>query len=137
MKILVFEYVTGGGLNNQELPESLFAEARLMLTELLALLTRLPSVTVLVMLDKRVVNAINLVNAEPIVLESGQHWLELLVKSTHECDAVWPIAPEFDNLLALVCNTVQSAGKRLLSSPADAVSLTANKFFNLSALMSL
>ncbi len=128
MKILVFEYVTGGGLNNQELPASLFAEARLMLTELLALLTPLSSVTVLVMLDKRVANAINLFNAEPIVLESEQHWLELLVKSAHECDAVWPIAPEFDGLLALVCNAVQSAGKRLLSASADAVSLTANKF---------
>lgn len=35
MKILVFEYITGGGFNRQELPASLAREGRLMLLALL------------------------------------------------------------------------------------------------------
>ena len=35
MKILVFEYITGGGFNKHELPDALANEGRLMLQALL------------------------------------------------------------------------------------------------------
>jgi predicted ATP-grasp superfamily ATP-dependent carboligase len=43
-------------------------------------------------------------------------------------DAAWIIAPEFDGVLERFCRAVEDANKILLTSPAKAVALTANKF---------
>ncbi len=53
MKILVFEYITGGGFNKQELPDSLVSEGSLMLNALLDDLIRLNGFEITVMLDWR------------------------------------------------------------------------------------
>lgn len=44
------------------------------------------------------------------------------------CDAVWPIAPETGGILERICRRVESAGKTLLASSGDGVSLAASKF---------
>ncbi|MDD5412439.1 MAG: hypothetical protein PHF31_13690, partial [Methylobacter sp.] len=53
MKILVFEYITGGGFNKHELPDSLASEGSLMLDALLANLRSHAGIEVTVMLDWR------------------------------------------------------------------------------------
>ena len=53
MKILVFEYITGGGYSQQEIPESLAREGRLMLLALLQNLLLLQDVELVLMLDER------------------------------------------------------------------------------------
>jgi len=65
MKILVFEYITGGGFNKQDLPDSLAREGRLMLHALLDSLRayakdkRESEINVVVMVDSRVSGLIN------------------------------------------------------------------------------
>ena len=50
LKILVFEYITGGGLNKSELPDSLAKEGLLMLRSLVNDLAKIENVETTVML---------------------------------------------------------------------------------------
>lgn len=48
-------------------------------------------------------------------------------QACERADAVWPIAPETDGILANLCAEIGSSGKMLLNSHAEAVRLTASK----------
>ena len=134
MKILVFEYITGGGLNKQALPESLLQEGRLMLQALLDDFRELKaqadyaSLSVVVMLDVRHQQQINTQGFEVAIIDANQDCATEFKHYTQQCDAVWPVAPEFDDILATYCAVVEQAKKQLLSSPANAVALTGNKY---------
>ena len=131
MKILVFEYITGGGFNKQKLPDLLKNEGRLMLQALLDSLrfqANHKDLSVMVMLDYRFKGLINTDGFKAIMIKAEQNSHEEFVRLAQECDAVWPIAPESDGVLEQVCQAVEQLGKRLLSSSSDGVALTGNKF---------
>lgn len=134
MKILVFEYITGGGFNKQELPDSLASEGRLMLNALLDNLRQHTmhetgnGVKVLVMLDSRVNGSVDTAGFDTVIIEPEHNSHEEFVRLALLCDVVWPVAPESDDILQTLCQTVEMLGKRLLTSPADAVAVTGNKF---------
>jgi len=121
----VFEYITGGGFNKQELPDSLTGEGSLMLNALLDNLIRLNSFEVTIMLDWRLANSIE-VNS--VIIRPEHDVTEEFVRLVKQSDLVWPIAPEFDGILQNLCQTVESLGKVLLTSPATAVAIAGNKF---------
>jgi predicted ATP-grasp superfamily ATP-dependent carboligase len=132
MKVLVFEYITGGGFNKQELPDSLASEGRLMLQ---ALLDNLSSsvgsgneIAVTVMLDSRVNGSINTTGFDRVIIKPAHNSHEEFTRLVQLCDAVWPIAPEFDGILQTLCQTVELLGKKLLTSPAGAVAVAGNKY---------
>jgi tyramine---L-glutamate ligase len=130
MKILIFEYITGGGLNKQELPDTLKREGRLMLQALLDDLLALDTDTIelLVMLDLRLANTITAGHHHITTIDASQDSHEEFIKLIQQCDAVWPIAPEFDDILQTLCKSVETSGKQLLTSPSAVVSLAGNKF---------
>jgi predicted ATP-grasp superfamily ATP-dependent carboligase len=134
MKILVFEYITGGGFNKQEIPDSLASEGRLMLQALLDNLRSCADhgngngITVVVMLDSRVNSSINTDGFDTVIIKPEQNGYEEFARLILDCDAVWPIAPEFDGILQTLCQAVELSGKRLLTSPASVVAVTGNKF---------
>ena len=134
MKILVFEYITGGGFNKQDLPDSLAREGRLMLHALLDSLRAYAKdkngseISVVVMVDSRVNGLINTDGFDTAIINPEHNSHEEFVRLALLCDAVWPIAPEFDSILQTLCQTVEWLGKPLLTSPASAVAVTGNKF---------
>lgn len=128
MKILVFEYITGGGFNKQELPEALAHEGRLMLQALLDNFRSCVDISVTVMLDERINGSIDTASFDAVLIRPEQNSHEVFADLIRYCDAVWPIAPEFDGILQALCHTVALSGKPLLTSPADAVALTGNKW---------
>jgi len=128
MKILVFEYITGGGFNQQELPEFLIGEGRLMLNEVLACFSRIANIELTVMLDWRVSSFINTVGIRTVNITPEANTLNEFAGLADQCDAVWPIAPEFDGILHSLCRQVELLNKILLTSPATAVTIAANKF---------
>lgn len=107
-KILIFEYITGGGLSGESVPESLAREGKMIVEALLVNFAVLPNVEVVLMKVEK--------NAEI----EFQHQLKTV-------DAVWVIAPEFAGILERFCRYVEQANKMLLTSPSKAVALTANK----------
>lgn len=128
VKILVFEYITGGGFNKQELPDSLAGEGRLMLHALLDNLTKLDSLEVTVMLDWRLDDSADIPGINTALIRPEHDATEEFSKLAKQCDLVWPIAPEFDGILQNLCQTVESLGKRLLTSSAAAIAVAGNKF---------
>ena len=126
MKILVFEYITGGGFNKQVLPGSLEREGRLMLQALLDNLAAIDDIELIVMLDERLLGSVNAGGAIATIKPEDDVMQEFS-RLAEQCDAVWPVAPEFDGILQALCQMVEQSGRILLTSPADAVALTGNK----------
>jgi predicted ATP-grasp superfamily ATP-dependent carboligase len=132
VKILVFEYITGGGFNKQELSDSLAREGSLMRNALLDNLNRLnqtrpDSFEVTVMLDWRLSDLANMAGVNIVTIGPEHDVEEEFACLVKECDLAWPIAPEFDGILQALCQTVESLGKTLLTSPAAAVAIAGNK----------
>ncbi len=100
MKVLIFEYITA----SDETSENLRHEGQMMLDALLENFKKFPNVDVLIATKNEFYNQLKLV------------------------DAAWIIAPEFDDILEHYCQLVENENKILLTSPAKAVALTANKF---------
>lgn len=128
MNILVFEYITGGGFNQQILPASLLREGQLMLNSLLDNLRELTEITTVVMLDQRAESLINSQYINTAIINAKHNTWQEFNRLVHKTDAVWLIAPEFDKILQNLCQIVSDANKLLLTSPADAVAITANKW---------
>ncbi|MCW2241323.1 ATP-grasp domain-containing protein [Azospirillum canadense] len=133
MRILVCEFVTGGGMPpDAPIPSSLAREGDLMLRALVDDLLEIPEVEVMVTRDARLpplrppVRSITIDDPR----ESWALWEDL----AREADAVWPIAPETEGALERFSRMVESAGRRLLNSPADAVAVASSKAATADAL---
>ena len=124
--ILVFEYITGGGLIGQALPLSLLTEGQLMLDALLHNLRQLPQLSLSVLLDGRAAYLVNSQGATAIII-NDKNYLLTFTKLVLSHDAAWIIAPENDNILANLCAIVTDLHKTLLTSPRAAVALAADK----------
>ena len=125
LKIFVCEFVTGGGLYNayplQSLPRSLAQEGDAMLTALLHDVLLLPHVEVITTRDPRLPAldvAVQLETAQPDVWTQWQALIDT-------ADALWPVAPESDGLLARLCG--MATGKKLIASDAAAIRLASSK----------
>lgn len=127
MKILVFEYITGGGFNKQALPVALAKEGLLMLNALLDNLAQLNNHEVWLMLDWRVKDLVNRAAINPVIISPEHNVTEEFAGLVALSDWVWPIAPESDGVLFTLCQIVEQLGKILLTSPAKAVAIAGNK----------
>lgn len=127
MRIFVYEFITGGGLIGQSLPQSLAQEGDLMLHALLEDLAQLPDIEMSVCRDARLPLPPlgGNIRVLPVSEESGM--VECFNAEMRRADAVWPIAPETGALLENLCRRVQAAGKQLLTSPAEAVRIGGDK----------
>lgn len=128
MKILVFEYISGGGCNRDELPDSLAREGLLMLKSLLEGLRKIPDVDVTVMLDARLIQELDWSADQIALIEAQDDCFIRFERLVRQHDAVWPIAPEFDSILFTLCRTVEQLGKTLLVPGSDAVGLAGDKY---------
>jgi tyramine---L-glutamate ligase len=130
MKILVVEYITGGGFIDEALPTALLHEGQGMLTALLDDLLDIDNVTVCMTRDYRLavdVMATNSPKLSVVRIEPQLKLQTILPQLIQQCDAVWPIAPETANALTEICQLVEAAGKKLLSSTAAAVAMAGDK----------
>lgn len=135
MKLLIVEYINGGGYGGQALPPSLAAEGRMMLQVLLNELKSIPGLTLVLPLDRRCSQIAVPKNCEIRWLEESQPLFPLLESLIAECDAIWPIAPESDGILVAIAKLAESAGKQLLLSDADTVALCGDKLLTSQTLI--
>jgi predicted ATP-grasp superfamily ATP-dependent carboligase len=127
MKILIFEYINGGGCANTDLPTAIAREGWQMLTAVLNDLNANGKHELTVLLDQRCLNTdlpqgINIITVTPM-----DDVLAIFSNAIQNCDAVLPIAPETEDILFTLCSTVEASGKCLLSSASSAVAKTADK----------
>ncbi|MGB4811117.1 MAG: ATP-grasp domain-containing protein [Methylophilaceae bacterium] len=95
-KLLVCEFITGGGVSHQTLPESLANEGMLMRDALLRDLNELKQYALTVMCDFRLMPSPYA--AQHLVVQAGE-FESTFKKALKNVDLVWLIAPETDGIL--------------------------------------
>jgi predicted ATP-grasp superfamily ATP-dependent carboligase len=128
IQILVHEWVTGGGLAGQALPETLAREGGAMRRAIVADFASLgpDSVRVVMTLDERLAGeSINPeVDVVPIRAGEGE---DRVIALAREVDYTLLVAPETGGTLARLTRAIEQAGGRTLGSSAEAVELAADK----------
>jgi predicted ATP-grasp superfamily ATP-dependent carboligase len=127
-KILVFEYISGGGFNRNELPAPLAREGLLMLKALLDGLCGIAGLDITVMLDARLIHELAPSNIQIVLIGPQDDCFGRFGQLAEQYDAVWPIAPEFDAILFDLCALVERAGRILLTSGSEAVRVATDKY---------
>lgn len=122
----MFEYICSGGFFAKELPVSLANEGRKMLQALLDEFKLNKQIQIVLLLDPRFTDLDLPVGCEVIWADDTNFWLNFDVQMAR-CDAVLPIAPEQDGLLALIASRVKATPKQLWLSDPDAVRLCTDK----------
>ena len=130
MRLLVFEFITGGGLIDQPLPVSLSQEGHLMRNALLDDLYALTDLNLLVLQDARLSfdDSQTPAGTQYLIIKRGMDLQCLLAARQTDYDAVWLIAPETDGILSLWCQFFSEQGKFLYTSAQQAVAICQDKF---------
>ena len=133
MKLLVYEYITGGG---QDLPPNpaLIREGDLMIGALSRDLTAIPGIEPRVLRDERLMPFPDHPPIQWVPVSSTTSAMDLFTTLLDQVDAAWPIAPETGGILEDMCQRVETRGKILLNTPARGVRLTASKLATLDTL---
>lgn len=134
MRILVFEYITGGGLVGQALPASLATEGEMMLQTLVAELKCLDNIQLCVPLDERCGRPDMLSQAEIVGVSADGDIFALLRVLLAGADLFWPIAPETGGVLQGLAELAMSANVEVLLSNPAALAVCANKYATYQAL---
>ena len=125
IKILVFEYVCGGGFQESSPPEGLLRQGREMLVAVLEDFAALSqTVSVYTVLEHRWAFD---VPAHLRIVSAQEVWHEVCHEQLRHCDAALMIAPETGRLLEALCAEVQREGKLSLNCSTDAICLCADK----------
>ena len=124
MRHFLFEFITGGGLADHSLSESLVKEGDVMLQTLLNELSGIEGSEISFTRDSRLSVIKN--NAEQFLVENKieEKLPELLKKS----DVSWLIAPETNDCLARYTELFIKHGKRFIGSSPAAIRITASKW---------
>jgi len=136
MRLLVFEFITGGGFINESLPEALLQEGHLMRNALLNDLCELNRVELIVLCDQRVEFLIgdNRGNITVLTIKLGENVQEILLKNSSLYDAVWLIAPESEGILALWAQFFHQQKKQVCLSGQQAITLCQDKLATFNCL---
>lgn len=133
-KILVFEFITGGGFSQQQLPEPLAKEGLLMLQALVDELSSVSAVQLTIVLDQRIKGFIQPKGSTVVKVSNEQCFYQLLAKLIEHSDLVWPIAPEMQGELQKVTRLVEQKSKRLLNSSSQAITICSDKLATIQCL---
>lgn len=125
MNILIFEYITGGGLVGETLPASLVGEGELMLNAVSADFAELDDVKVSVMRDYRLQSNKHAENEYIVDAENG--FANVIESVAMTIDALLIIAPESEDILSTLCGEYSNRDFTLLNSAANCVALVSDK----------
>jgi len=130
LRLLIIEFVTGGGFAGGVLPESLAAEGELMLQAVLHDLHGAAGLAVTVARDTRLSRPPAWCEVVDVEDAPWPRW----AAAVDAVDAVLPIAPETDGLLERLNGLVVARGRQLLGCDPAAVRIAASKTRTAAAL---
>lgn len=127
MRILVYEFASGGGLAGRNVPASLAREGSAMRAALVADLHAIGCHEIVTTADARVRHDLPR-GVDVVALPSGDRARETaLDRLIGSSDAVWLVAPETDRCLERLAARVERQGRTLLGSSADAIRRASDK----------
>ncbi len=125
MKILISEFITGGGLAEENLPPSMQKEGQMMFAAVVADFVKLSQVELSVTYDKRLLMDDFPENIDVVFIE--QNYVSRFESLCEKVDAVLPIAPESDDILEMLSQIVLDQKKILLGSTPEVIKQTTSK----------
>ncbi len=125
MNILIFEYITGGGMLGEPLPASLVKEGELMLNAITDDFAKIENIQVSALKDCRLASSEQ--NIHEYIVSTELNVEQIIENIAHEIDALLIIAPESDNILTDLCRKYSQREFLLLNSSLDSISLTSDK----------
>ena len=125
MNILIFEYITGGGMVGEALPITLVREGEAMLNAIACDLSDISEVQVSVMRDYRLHTYKQ--SMHEYVVTDECDYTEIIKSVENKIDALLIIAPESDGLLSKLCKQYSNRDFLLLNSSAESNALTGDK----------
>ncbi len=131
MRILIVEYVSGGGLAGQPLPPTMFVEAASMLHAAVADFATLDGCDVITTRDPRLKG--ELLGDHVHTVQPGG-FDDTFAACLAAYDAALVVAPEQGGLLAALVERIERAGVLHLGSQSDAVRVATDKLVTLSRL---
>ncbi|MCW4015136.1 MAG: ATP-grasp domain-containing protein [Candidatus Bathyarchaeota archaeon] len=137
MNLLIFEYVSGGGYANTKLPSSILSEGYAMLQSLIADY-KAAGHEVTTFLDSRlrVFNPPN--EADKIIWISSPNEVQVQLRELSSLvDAVYAIAPESNQILQKLLETIVDSDGTSLNCKVDAINQVSNKMTNYERLKKL
>lgn len=124
MRVLVCEFVTGGGMRGLDLPPSLAREGAMMRDALLRDLSELPGVEAVATADDRL--AAPTCGEIHAVRERDDIW-KAWASLARGCDAAWPIAPETGGVLARLAKLLGETGVDVIGPGEEAIAVASSK----------
>ncbi len=126
-KLFIFEFVSGGGFNQEEIPASLFCEGYGMLRVIISDFKKL-NFEISILLDYRIEGLSSLLHADFLETVERKHdYLLKFEKMVKKNDHVFIIAPEFSNILYRLTKIVKTHEKMLLSIDLQGIDLASSK----------
>lgn len=125
MRLLICEYVTGGGFVGSPLPPGLAREGDMMVGALVKDVAALDDIEVVSVRDARLAPA-EFSGACRVIRVDESPWA-VWRAAIEQVDAVWPIAPETGGALLRLSELVSRAGRTLIGSRPHSVSLATSK----------
>ena len=128
MRLLVYEFITGGGLIGAPLPSTLLREGAMMRDALLRGLSELPELQLSLTRDPRCAWPLDSIAIERIEIRNGESPDAYFERALQNVNVVWPIAPESGRALERLATLARAAGKQVMLSDAATLSICASKF---------
>ncbi len=127
-KIFIFEFVSGGGFNKEDLPISLFCEGFAMLRACIEDFKSL-DFEIETLLDERISKLKEILIADSIsIVKQNDAFIKIFKKILLKNEHVFIIAPEFQNVLYDLTILAEDKDKKLLSIGSNFIQETASKF---------
>lgn len=125
--IFIFEYVSGGGFNNIELPSSLFCEGFAMLRSLIYDFKKL-DYEITSLLDQRISYLSQYLRADFIeIVNPNDDFIVKFKDNLNKCKYCFIIAPEFSNILYNLTKLAFKMDKVILSVKLHGIQLATSK----------
>ncbi|MFX0056954.1 MAG: ATP-grasp domain-containing protein [Candidatus Hodarchaeota archaeon] len=126
-KIFIFEFVSGGGFNNVEIPPSLFCEGFAMLRSIISDFKKI-DFEISSLLDDRISYLSQYIAADFIdIVSSNDEFISKFKNILTKCRSCFIIAPEFSNILFKLTKIALDMNKVILSVNLEGIRLAASK----------
>ncbi len=123
MRLFICEFITGGGLQDKELPDNLVREGNMMLEALLTDLLDSGFTDIITTRDKRLDPILLPVESVPIKGDIYHVWQSCM----NDADAVWIIAPESDDVLFDLTLMAEQSDCHVLGCSSESVKSASSK----------
>ena len=125
MRLLVAEYLAGGGMANHPLPERLKQEGLLMLRSVLMDCMRINHLELITTLDARV--SLDLQKVDIVTVKKSADYIDCLTSLARKCDAAWIIAPESNNRLGSIVARLSDEKVTLINCDEKSIAVCSDK----------